>query len=871
MNIPWNNLRKLHLTSVAISFIISVTLLTLLLPRSEEVGYVYEEGKPWRYESLIAPYDFPVNKSAKDIQAEKDSLTKAFSPFFMLDNEVEEKQIDQLREDYDKGVFNTLPEDYLRHISNLLRHVYDAGLMDTETYSQMQENEVATIRIVDETEAVSRGMNDVFSIRTAYEYVMQADTMNYRRNILSTVNLSHYLEPNITIDTAKNNAMLADIFSNLSKTSGMVQAGERIIDLGDKLTNQDVKILDSFQEEMRRRGTTESSAKWQIVIGQTLFNASCLALLIVFLLVYRTNLLKRHHSVNLLFTVVTLFPLLCHLFVTRNMLSVYIIPFAMVGVFVRIFTDSRTAMIASIVAILLASIGLRNPYEFILIQFSSSVVAIIGVSDLTERSQLLRVALMVTAVALVFDLFYDLSRGITFATLDRAHYIYIGVSGLTLLLAYPLLYLIERIFGFTSNVTLVELTNINTPLLSRLSKEAQGTFQHSMQVANLAAEVADALGAQSQLVRAAAFYHDIGKLSSPLYFTENQSGVNPHDKIKNEQESALIIINHVHEGIRLAEKYNLPKVIIDFIKTHHGRSQVKYFSIQWQNSHPGEPVNEESFTYPGPDPHTKEQAILMMCDAVEASSRSLKNYTTEGITSLVDRIVDAQVNDGRFKKCPISFLDIDVAKQTLVECLQNIHHTRIAYPELKANAKESQETSGTAVEEKTNTAISSDSNQQTDNAMGQSYDLPEKESGMSETLSGNSAEKQIASGKSSDKAGASSNTSALKNASAEQLDAQSPQANKELDKTDADSQQAEDNDAIVKPADATIKPAVATIKPTDTIVKPTAATSKPNSTIIKSAAEETEDSAAIISTQTSVHENDDEPQHSGFFHTRRKE
>ena len=680
MNIPWNNFRKLHLTSVAISFIISVTLLTLLLPRSEEVGYVYEEGKPWRYESLIAPYDFPVNKSAKDIQAEKDSLTKAFSPFFMLDNEVEEKQMDQLREDYDKGVFNTLPEDYLRHISNLLRHVYDAGLMDTETYSQMQENEVATIRIVDETEAVSRGMNDVFSIRTAYEYVMQADTMNYRRNILSTVNLSHYLEPNITIDTAKNNAMLADIFSNLSKTSGMVQAGERIIDLGDKLTNRDVKILDSFQEEMRRRGTTESSAKWQKVIGQTLFNASCLALLIVFLLVYRTNLLKRHHSVNLLFTVVTLFPLLCHLFVTRNMLSVYIIPFAMVGVFVRIFTDSRTAMIASIVAILLASIGLRNPYEFILIQFSSSVVAIIGVSDLTERSQLLRVALMVTAVALVFDLFYDLSRGITFATLDRAHYIYIGVSGLTLLLAYPLLYLIERIFGFTSNVTLIELSNINNPLLRELAEKAPGTFQHSMQVSTLAAEAATRIKANPALVRTAALYHDIGKMESAPFFTENQGGVNPHDKL-TPQESAHIIIGHVEKGLELADKYGLPQSIRGFIASHHGKGVARYFYIKYAQAHPGQEPDEKDFSYPGPNPYSKETAILMMADAVEAASRSLKEHTEESIGELVDKIIDTQVEEGYFKDCPINSLEIKRVKETFKEKLRTMYHTRISYPE----------------------------------------------------------------------------------------------------------------------------------------------------------------------------------------------
>lgn len=801
MNIDWKKAKEFKLAAAVTSFIISVTLLTLFLPRTEEVGYLYEEGKPWRYESLIAPYDFPVNKSVKDIEAEKDSLTKSFSPFFKLDSDIEEKQIDELRAQYAKGQFKGLPEAYMRHITNLLRHVYEAGLMDTDTYNQMTQDEVAAIRIVDENEAVTRSMKEVFSTRSAYEYIMQTDTTNYKRNLLSAVNLSHYLEPNIALDTAKNNATLTDMFNNLSKTSGMVQAGERIIDLGDKLTSKDVKILDSFQEEMKRRGMTESANKWQIVVGQMLFNSSCLMILFVFLIVYRPQLLKSRHAIYLLLSLVTIFPLLCHLLVTRNMLSIYIIPFAIVGVFVRIFADSRTALIASIVAILMASIGLRNPYEFILIQFTSSLVAIIGVSDLTERSQLLRVALIVTAVALVFDLFYDLSRGITFAALDRTHYIFIMVSGLALLLAYPLLYLIERIFGFTSNVTLVELTNINTPLLTRLSKEAQGTFQHSMQVANLAAEVAEALGAESQLVRTGAFYHDIGKLSAPLYFTENQSGVNPHDKINNEQESAQIIINHVHEGVRLAEKNNLPIVIRDFIKTHHGRSQVKYFSVQWQNRHPDEVLNEESFTYPGPDPHTKEQAILMMCDAVEASSRSLKSYTAESITTLVNRIVDAQVNDGRFKHCPISFLDIEIAKQTLVECLQNIHHTRIAYPELKKNAAETEENSI--------------------------------------------------------------------NPTAAQVTAAKSPAQTEETKQDAKQ--------VVTTAEATVNNAGETQKATEQTTKKEEKTSEdteqsiPNPATIKTTAEPAMQTATVIPSKTAADEEDDAPQHSGFFHTRRKE
>ena len=389
---------------------------------------------------------------------------------------------------------------------------------------------------------------------------------------------------------------------------------------------------------------------------------------------------------------VLLFPLLTSFLVRHTMLSVYIIPYAMLPVFIRVFMDSRTAFITHVATILLCAMSLHNPFEFTATQLVAGLVAIYTLRELSTRSQIIRTALLVTATSLAVYLSLDLMHGRTF--LESATHIewdiykHIIIGGVLLLFSYPLMYFLEKIFGFTSNVTLVELSNINNDLLRRLSEVAPGTFQHSMQVANLAAEVALKIGAKSQLVRTGALYHDIGKIQNPAFFTENQAGsVNPHDQLDNRQ-SAQIIIRHISDGEQLADRNRLPRVIRDFISTHHGRGIVKYFYISYQNAHPEETVDPVPFSYPGPNPSTAEQAILMMADAVEASARSLKEYNEETIGNLVDRIIDSQMADGFFTDCPITFQDIKMAKDVFKEKLKIIYHTRISYPELKKKEEE---------------------------------------------------------------------------------------------------------------------------------------------------------------------------------------
>ena len=354
----------------------------------------------------------------------------------------------------------------------------------------------------------------------------------------------------------------------------------------------------------------------------------------------------------------------------------------MLPIVLRVFTDTRTAFMSHLTMVLLASIPLHTQYQFILSQLLAGLVGIYCIKDLTERSQIFLTSLIVTVCTIVFGVMFELSEGGNLIGADRSWFRDIVISGVALLFTYPLLYLIEQAFGFTSSVTLIELNNTNSPIIRRLAKEAQGTFIHSIQVGNLAAEVAARIGAKVQLVRTGALYHDIGKLTNPGFFTENQAGYNPHDKL-TEEESAQIIISHVTKGVELADKHRLPKVIKDFILTHHGASMVRYFYVQAVNKYGEENVDKAKFTYPGPNPFTREQAILMMSDAVEASSRSLKEYTTESITELVNRIIDGQVANGAFVNCPITFRDISEAKQTFIDSLQVIYHTRVSYPEIK--------------------------------------------------------------------------------------------------------------------------------------------------------------------------------------------
>lgn len=666
--------------------IVVVLLLVYFLPRETKFGYEYEQGRPWRYNSLIATFDFPVYKTPDEVKAERDSALSQFQPFYTEDVQIAQRQIAAFETAWRAGRFGDVPAHCLNHVDKMLRGVYEAGMVPSADLSQMAKERTPGVRVVEGTEAVTRPITELYSTRSAYEYIVYADTINFPRELLARCNISEYLSPNLSIDSAKTSAVREDLLAAVSPASGMVQSGQRIIDRGEIISAEQYKILQSFERETVRRNDP-SKGMWQVVTGQVIFVLCVIVAFVFYLRLFRREYLRSPHSILLLSSLIAIFPLITYAMVDQKFLNVYMVPYAMVPIFVRIFMDSRTAFMTMVCSVILSSLALHSNYEFVIVQFMSGMTAIYALRDLTERSQLLRVALAVFVTSSAIMLGYDLSQGIEFSHLDRSMYVYNAVNGVLLLFAYPLLYMIEKLFGFTSSVTLVELSNTNNSVLRRMSKVAQGTFVHSLQVANLAAEVADKIGAKPQLVRTGALYHDIGKMLNPAFFTENQTGVNPHDEL-TEERSAQIIISHVTEGLKLADKYHLPKVIRDFISTHHGRSQVKYFYIQWKNKHQGEEPDAKLFTYPGPNPFTREQAILMMCDAVEASSRSLKEFTEESIKELVNRIIDSQVQAGYFRECPITFRDIADAKRVLAESLKTIYHTRIAYPELNAKPAE---------------------------------------------------------------------------------------------------------------------------------------------------------------------------------------
>ena len=667
--------------TVACTLLVSVVTLIYFLPRESKFGYVYELNKPWHYPQLIASYDFVIYKTDDEVKRERDSVVRQFVPYYRVDSLVAEKQIAALRKDFYAGKFRGIPVYYLPRLVENLRHIYARGILDVSDYEGFLKGDSHVLRLIRGQEATTGEVENFFTIRTAYDYLLNRDRGALSQESLRGCNLNDYLAVNVKNDTAKNRLELQSELSQVSDNIGMVQSGQLVIDRGQIVNAEHVRILNSLKKESEQR-MDPSRGYWFIFAGQVIFVILLISLLFTYLKLFRRDYFSSPHSVLLLFSFVTVFPVITYLMMAHHFYSVYLVPYALIPIFVRIFMDSRTSFMAVVTSSLLSALSLHSPFEFVLWQIVTGATVIYSLRELTERSQLLRTVLAVVVVGLVISIGYDLSQGLNGDAFDRSRIVYMIIGGILLLFAYPLMYFVEKLFGFTSSVTLVELTNTNNPILRKMSKVAQGTFNHSMQVSNLAAEVADKIGAKAQLARTGALYHDIGKVLNPAFFTENQSGVNPHDTI-SEERSAQIIINHVTDGLRLAEKYHLPQVIKEFIRTHHGTGLVKYFYIQYCNKHVGETVDEEAFRYPGPNPQTREQAVVMMCDSVEAASRSLKEYTEESITQLVNRIVDSQLAEGHFKECPITFRDIADAKRTLIDSLKTIYHTRISYPEIK--------------------------------------------------------------------------------------------------------------------------------------------------------------------------------------------
>lgn len=675
-----NNQKKVYRDFLykALLFLGTVGIIVYFLPREGKFNYQFDVNRPWKYGLLQASFDFPIYKDEQQVRREQDSILLLFQPYFQRDEQVCEEAIARLREDHPKTHAST---ECLRHIEKMLRSVYAQGVLSNEDIDRLARDRIQSVMVINRHTAEPADKATFFSSKEAYEHILNADTAHFNRHLLHQYALNEYIHPNLHYNEEKSAIARKDLLANISWADGVVQSGQKIIDRGEIVTPETYNILESLRKESIKR--SESVQQKQLIFfGQLGFTCILVLCFMLYLELFRNEYYRHKGNLLLLFVLIILFSVLPATMVTHNFLSVYVIPFAMLPIAIRIFLDSRTAFLALVTTVLIDSVCLRYPYEFILLQLVAGMVAIYSLRELSQRSQLFRTALLVTLsyVALYFS--FELIHENNLEKLNLGMYIFFCINGVLLLFTYPLLFLMEKIFGFTSNVTLVELSNINNKLLRRMSEIAPGTFQHSMQVANLAAEAARKINAKSQLVRTGALYHDIGKMENPAFFTENQSGVNPHKSLSYEQ-SAGVVISHVTDGLRLADKYNLPQVIKDFIATHHGTGKTKYFYISWKNEHPDNEPDETAFTYPGPNPTTRETAILMMADSVEAASRSLSEYTEESISHLVDKIIDSQVSEGYFHECPITFKDIDTVKGVFKEKLKTMYHTRIQYPELK--------------------------------------------------------------------------------------------------------------------------------------------------------------------------------------------
>lgn len=660
--------------------IITIAVIVALLPRSQSKLFNYEVGQVWRYPALNAQFDFPVFKTDEAVKAERDSVVRHYQPYFNYNDEIEEQQIARFRENFKNGIPGLKGAGWVDYIAKRLKYLYALGIIDPTVETQLENKGETNVRIVVGKEAVSTSRDSILTTINAYERLFMDPRLGPNRTLLQSCNLNEYIEANLVYDKDRNLTEEDDLLNTVTPASGLVQQGERIIDNGSVVDEYKARVLSSYEKALAEHNAGESEIT-STFIGQVIIVSILVLLFTLYLALFRKDYFVKPRNITMLYVMIVIFPILTSLLMRYNKFSVYLIPFAMAPIFIRVFMDSRTAGVTHVTTILISAIAVKYQYEFIVVQLVGGLIAIYSLRELSKRSQIFLTAILVVIGEAAVYLGLQLIQVDSVTKLDSTMYYHLAISGFFLLFAYPLMLVVEKTFGFVSTVTLFELSNTNNELLRRLSQVAPGTFQHSITVGNLAAEVANKIGAKAQLVRTGALYHDIGKMTNPAFFTENQAGVNPHEKL-TEKESAAIIISHVTEGLKIAEKYNLPRVISDFISTHHGEGLTMYFYVKYKNAHPDEDVDPEPFRYPGPNPFTREQAVLMMCDTVEAASRSLKEYTEENISKLVNTLIDRQVSENYFRDCPITFRDITVAKQTLIERLKSIYHTRIQYPKL---------------------------------------------------------------------------------------------------------------------------------------------------------------------------------------------
>lgn len=660
-------------------FILAIALIVEFFPRQNRFNYVFNVGKPWHYELITASFDFPVYKNPRQLKTEQDSVLRQYTPYFRFNTSAFDTKMAEL--DRSGSLVLSIAAPYRQYIRQQFQYVYDRGIMRTDDYESMQKQNIQSVAIVKNNVAVTVPLAGIFTVKSAYEYIVTTAAKGVSSRVLQSFNLNAYLADNLVYDASVSGQVRNDLLRTVSQTEGMVQAGERIIDKGDIVTESSYRVLTSLETAMNKM-QGDTSGSWIILLGEILIVTALMSLLFLYVYLFRRReIFARLKNVLFIVLMIVLMVGTSFAVIAFTSFSIYFVPFALLPVMLCTFFDSRSALFAHIITILLVSLVVRSSqFEFVVLQIMAGMTVISSLRDLTQRSQLVQTAALIFLTYSIGYLGISLVQDHNFDKILWIRFVIFAINALLLLFAYAFIYVVEKSFGFLSNVTLIELSNVNSPLMIRFAEQAPGTFQHSLQVSNLATEAAQKINANTLLVRTGALYHDIGKMSAPSYFTENQAGgVNPLDTLKDEA-AAQIVINHVTEGVKIATKHNLPRQIIQFIRMHHGRGKVRYFYHRFCTQFPAAEPNDEAFTYPGPNPRTKETALLMMADAVEAASRSLQEYTEESISCLVEKIIQTQINEGAFRDAPITLRDIETVKTVFKDKLRNIYHSRIVYP-----------------------------------------------------------------------------------------------------------------------------------------------------------------------------------------------
>jgi putative nucleotidyltransferase with HDIG domain len=659
-------------------------VIVFVLPKGRKFKYEFDKGKPWMHEKLVAPFDFAIEKSANELENEKQEIIEQIPSYYERNHEIEESSINTLRTElnniwsskYGNNNLNDFNKNF-KSLELILRDLYKVGIINSK--SEKEENQKDLIYIVDNNVAKPYTIDKLYSFKEAEIYVRNALS---KKSLLDTTLLMTVLQQviseNIIYSQSINQKILNEGLKNVSKFRGMISSGEVIIDRGILVDEYKFTILESLKNEYDKRLGILGN-KYIVSLGQGVLVGLILTLLMVFLSMFRKDIYADIRKMLIILLIVTTMLVVLSWSLKMQLPSLYFIPYCIVPIIIRVIFDTRLALYIHLLVVIVAGFFVPNGYEFIFLQITAGMVAINSIKNLLKRSQFLISALLIYATYVVGYIGISIIHEGSFLNIDWSHLMWFLVSVVLSLIAYPLIYAFEKLFGITTEVTLMEYTNINNPLLRELSYKAPGTFQHSLQVANLAEAAIFEIGGNALLVRAGALYHDIGKMESPQFFIENQQkSANPHDDLPYE-ESAKIIIRHVYAGIEIATRNRLPKEIIDFIRTHHGNTRVDYFYQSFLKNYPEADVNENVFKYPGPIPFSKETAVMMLADSVEAASRSLKQPTAQSISDLVEKIIDYKIQQKQLINSDVSIKEIHRIKQLFKEMLMSIYHVRLEY------------------------------------------------------------------------------------------------------------------------------------------------------------------------------------------------